>query len=61
VHAVGALQLHGLEPELRKLENAADPALLGAARSASQRLAGESDPEQQVPIPADMGLNVGAG
>ncbi len=61
VHAVGALQLHGLEPELRKLENAADPALLGAVRSASQRLAGESDPEQQVPIPADMGLNVGAG
>jgi AAA family ATP:ADP antiporter len=62
VYAVGALQLHGLEPELRRIEKDADDRLKAAVRAARQRLAGESDPEQpQQPIPADMGLNVGAG
>jgi AAA family ATP:ADP antiporter len=61
VHAVGVLQLHGLEPELRRLEAATDPALAGAARAAAQRLTGEAEAEPHVPIPADMDLHVGAG
>lgn len=61
VQAVGVLQLHGLEPELRKLENAPDPELARAARAAVQRLGGEPELEQQEPIPAEMDVNVGVG
>lgn len=61
VHAAGVLQLHGLEPELRRLEEGSDQEIAQAARAATQRLAGDADAEPAVPIPADMGINVGAG
>ena len=62
VYAVGALQLHGLEKELRRLDAREDPALRAAVQTARQRLAGEPEVDQpQQPIPADMNMNVGAG
>jgi AAA family ATP:ADP antiporter len=60
VYAVGALQLHGLEPELRRFEKASDPVLRQSVSTARRRLAGEPAPEHQ-PAPADMNVGVGAG
>lgn len=60
VYAVGALQLHALEPELRRFEEASDPVLRQSVSTARQRLAGEPAPEHQ-PAPADMNIGVGAG
>jgi len=62
VYAVGALQLHELEPELRRFDDVSDPVLKQSVRAARRRLAGEMEtPQPQAPTPADMGLGVGAG
>ena len=62
VYAVGALQLHALEPELRKFESAADPVLRDNVRAARRRLAGEVEAaEPHTPAPAEMDVGVGAG
>ena len=63
VYAVGALNLRQLEPDLRRFEDADDPELQQAVRTARQRLAGEAiaAPEPQVPPPPDMDVGVGAG
>jgi AAA family ATP:ADP antiporter len=61
-YAVGAMQLHALEPDLARLEQSGDPAVQEIAREARQRLAGEAEPTvPQQPPPADMGIDVGAG
>jgi AAA family ATP:ADP antiporter len=60
VHAVGGLQLHGLEGELQQFETSADPALREAALAARQRLAGDPDAVSQAPpTPAEMTMGVG--
>jgi ATP:ADP antiporter, AAA family len=62
VYAVGALQLHALAPELRKLESASDPVMRESVRTARRRLAGEADVvEPHTPAPAEMDVGVGAG
>ena len=63
VYAVGALQLHALEPELRRFDSIADPVLQEALRKARQRLAGEppAPAERPEPPPADMDIDVGVG
>jgi hypothetical protein len=59
VYAVGALQLHGLEKQLRKFEAASDPALRAGVQAALQRLAGEAEPVEPQPAPADLDIGVG--
>ena len=60
VHAVGGLQLHGLEGELHQFETSSDPALREAALAARQRLAGDPDAlPQPPPTPAEMTMGVG--
>ena len=60
VHAVGGLQLHGLESELQRFENSPDPELREAALAARQRLAGDSEAlPQPPPTPAEMTMGVG--
>ena len=62
VYAIGALQLEGLEGELRRLEDADDPAVRESARNARRRLAGESEAAPTLePVPASMDVGVGAG
>ena len=62
VYAVGALQLHSLEGELSRFDNAADPVLKQSVRAARRRLQGEMvSPQVQEPAPAAMGLGVGTG
>jgi hypothetical protein len=62
VYAVGALQLHGLEDEIRRFESSEDPVLVASVRTARRRLAGEMvPPTSQEPAPADMGIGVGVG
>jgi AAA family ATP:ADP antiporter len=63
IFAVGAMQLRGLEPELRRFDASADPLVQESLRSARQRLAGEpaAAGEPIAPAPADMGMGVGAG
>ncbi len=59
VHAVGGLQLHGLESELQRFENSPDPELREAALAARQRLAGDSEAlPQPPPTPAEMTMGV---
>jgi len=59
VYAVGALQLHGLAGEVRRYKSASDPALRKGVQAALERLAGESDPAQHRPVPAEVGMGVG--
>ena len=59
LHAVGSLQLHGLQGELQRFETSSDPLLREAARAARQRLAGETDSMLQPPAPAEMTMGVG--
>jgi hypothetical protein len=59
VYAVGALQLHGLEGELRKFENSTNPVFRDAALAAKQRLAGDLDSMPPLPAPAGMTMGVG--
>ena len=59
VYAVGALQLHGLEGELRKFESSANPVFRDAAQAAKQRLAGDVD--SLPPLPAPPGMTMGVG
>jgi ATP:ADP antiporter, AAA family len=62
VYAVGALQLHDLEDELRRFDETADPILKQSVRAARQRLAGEPETvAPQAPVPVDMNMGVGAG
>ncbi len=62
IYAVGALQLHELEGELKKFDNDPDPLLRKSVRAARRRLAGEGEtPQQQEPAPPEMNLGVGAG
>jgi AAA family ATP:ADP antiporter len=62
VYAIGALQLHELEPALDQFESATDTVLKEAVRSARGRLAGETAPaETHEPAPSNMGVGVGAG
>ncbi len=62
VYAVGALQLHSLEGELSRFDDAADPVLKQSVRAARRRLQGEMvSPQVQEPAPAAMGLGVGTG
>jgi AAA family ATP:ADP antiporter len=62
VYAVGALQLHSLEPELSRFQAATDPAMQESVRTARRRLAGELDArEPHTPAPAEMDPGVGAG
>ena len=59
VHAVGGLQLHGLESELQQFENSPDPELREAALAARQRLARDSEAlPQPPPTPAEMTMGV---
>jgi hypothetical protein len=56
------LQLHALEPELRKLDVGADPELRDRVKTALQHLAGEVEAQElQEPAPPDMAMGVGAG
>ncbi|MEP6914437.1 MAG: Npt1/Npt2 family nucleotide transporter, partial [Acidobacteriota bacterium] len=59
VYAVGALQLHGLEGELRKLALTSDPTVGDAIAVALQRLAGASDPLPSDAVPAQITSGVG--
>lgn len=59
VHAVGALQLRGLEGELRALESSDDPAVRDAVRSARQRLSMVEDAEPPSAGPREIGMGVG--
>jgi AAA family ATP:ADP antiporter len=59
VYAVGALQLHGLEGELRQLTGTADPTLRDAIELALRRLAGSPEPADDGPIPANITIGVG--
>lgn len=43
VYAVGALQLHDLEPEVRKFESTSDPILRDSVQATLQRLSPETD------------------
>jgi hypothetical protein len=62
IYAVGALQLHELQDELLRFEDDPDPVLRQSIKAARRRLAGEKEvTTQQEPVPADMGLGVGAG
>ncbi|HXW05755.1 MAG TPA: Npt1/Npt2 family nucleotide transporter [Vicinamibacterales bacterium] len=62
VYAVGTLQLHALEAEIRAFESSEDPVLQASVRTARRRLAGEMVPAgPQEPAPADMDMGVGVG
>ena len=62
VYAVGALQLHDLEDELRRFDDTSDPILKQSVRAARLRLAAEPETAPpQVPVPVDMHMGVGAG
>jgi AAA family ATP:ADP antiporter len=62
VYAVGTLQLHGLEEEIRRFETSPDPVLQASVRTARRRLSGEGAPSvTQEPAPADMDIGVGVG
>ena len=59
VHAVGGLQLHGLEGELHRFETSSDPLVRHAAQAARQRLADDTDSLPHPPAPAEMTMGVG--
>jgi AAA family ATP:ADP antiporter len=58
VYAIGALQLHGLEGELRKFETSTNPVFRDAAQAAKQRLAGDVESLPPLPAPA-VAMGVG--
>ncbi len=59
VYAVGALQLHGLEGELRKFETSSNPVFRDAAQAAKHRLEGDADSMAPPTAPAGMTMGVG--
>lgn len=59
LYAVGSLQLHGLEGELRRFETSPDPLVRDAAQAARQRLAGDADLAPHPPAPPEMTMGVG--
>lgn len=59
VYAVGALQLHGLEADLRTIEKTAGPALQEGVQAALQRLAGDAEPTEHRPVPAEIAIGIG--
>ncbi len=59
VYAVGALQLGGLEPELRRFEAASDPVVRDAARAARQRLVGAAEEVSHPAEPPEIQMGVG--
>jgi ATP:ADP antiporter, AAA family len=59
--AVGALQIHGLEKEVRRFEGVSDPAVRQAVETALRRLVAEPEGPDQPPVPAAMTIRVGAG
>jgi AAA family ATP:ADP antiporter len=59
VYAVGVLQLHGLEGELRKFQETPDSSLRESVQIALQRLASESEPTEAQPEPTDIDIGVG--
>ena len=61
IYAVGALQLRGLERELRRFEDSDDPLMRQSVSTARRRLAGEAAETPQAPPPPDMDMKVGAG
>lgn len=61
VYAVGALQLHGLEPELRRFEQSDDPMVRESVTAARRRLSGDTDVAEHAPAPPDLDVGVGAG
>ena len=62
IYAVGALQLHALEDELRRFDSDTDPVLRQSVRAARRRLKGEMvAPHVHEPTPAAMDLGVGTG
>ena len=62
IYAVGALQMRGLEKELKRFDNDPDPLLKQSVRAARRRLAGEGEaPASQQPEPVSMNPGVGAG
>jgi ATP:ADP antiporter, AAA family len=62
IYAVGALQLRGLEKELKKYENDPDPLIMQSIRAARRKLKGEGDVQtQQQPAPLGMNPGLGAG
>jgi AAA family ATP:ADP antiporter len=61
VYAIGAMHLEALEPELDRFAQAADPAMRQAVENARRRLAGVPDAAPQEPVPAALGMGVGAG
>jgi AAA family ATP:ADP antiporter len=60
VHAVVALQLHGLEPAVRKLEQTGDTTLRQSVHSALERLATAEAGAEPDPLAVDR-MNVGTG
>jgi ATP:ADP antiporter, AAA family len=62
IYAVGALQLHDLEAELKRFDSDPDPVLKQSLKTARRRLAGLGETRApQEPAPAGMSLGVGAG
>jgi hypothetical protein len=59
MYAVGALQLHSLEGELRRFETSSDPGIRDAAQAARQRLAADADLTPRPSAPAEMTMGVG--
>jgi ATP:ADP antiporter, AAA family len=59
MYAVGALQLHGLEGELRRFETSTDPRVRDAAQAARQRLVGDADATPPLSAPGGMTMGVG--
>ncbi|OFW07320.1 MAG: hypothetical protein A3H96_17530 [Acidobacteria bacterium RIFCSPLOWO2_02_FULL_67_36] len=58
VYAVGVLQLHALEGELRRIERSGDATVRDSVHAALRRLAAEPDAAAAEPVPAviDMGV-----
>ena len=62
VYAIGAMQLEGLQHELDRLEQEADPTMRQTVQQARRRLAGLADPgTPPEPVPASMAVGVGSG
>lgn len=58
IYAVGALRLHGLASELRRIEPRADSSEKAAIRQALYQLESDSGRETQ-PTPAELGIGIG--
>jgi ATP:ADP antiporter, AAA family len=59
--AVGALQIHGLEKDVRRFEHVSDPSVRQAVATTLRRLATEPDGPERPPVPPAMTVRVGAG